>query len=189
MSHPNPPARASALVLVLILAGCQPVIQSSQDDPPWLGIAQSPQIEAFIDSAAVHDTNPIVHSILRFRYAELQRLGDHPPFAESRTVVDIDCANKRARSLDLRVFGPDGAQLGSTSLDPPDAAWKAFGEHPLSTYFLAACIRMGRVRGRLVPNKRLKLSGLLLMESAVTSPGGPPRGGQSLAPAGTPPAA
>jgi len=159
ISHPKPPARASALVLVLILAGCQPVIQSSQDDPPWLGIAQSPQIEAFIDSAAVHDTNPIVHSILRFRYAELQRLGDHPPFAESRTVVDIDCANKRARSLDLRVFGPDGAQLGSTPLDPPDAAWKAFGEHPLSTYFLAACIRMGRVRGRLVPNKRLKLAG------------------------------
>jgi hypothetical protein len=31
---------------------------------------------------------------------------------------------------------------------------------------------------RLLPNMRLKLSGLLLRESAVALPGGPPRGGQ-----------
>jgi hypothetical protein len=40
-----------------------------------------------------------------------------------------------------------------------------------------------------LPNMRLKLWGLLLRESAVTSSGVPPRGGRSLAPAGTPPAA
>jgi len=36
---------------------------------------------------------------------------------------------------------------------------------------------------------RLKLSGLFLKESAVASPGAPPWGGRSLAPARTPPAA
>jgi len=36
---------------------------------------------------------------------------------------------------------------------------------------------------------RLKLAGLLLRESAVASPGAPPRGARrSLAPSGTPPA-
>ena len=40
-----------------------------------------------------------------------------------------------------------------------------------------------------LPNLRFKLSGLLLKESAVPSLGAPPRGGWSLAPAGTPPAA
>ena len=40
-----------------------------------------------------------------------------------------------------------------------------------------------------LPNMRLKLSGLLLMESAVPSPGAAPRAGRSLALAGTPPAA
>jgi len=40
-----------------------------------------------------------------------------------------------------------------------------------------------------MPNMRLKLSGLFLKESAVASPGGPPRMGRSLAPARTPPAA
>jgi len=36
---------------------------------------------------------------------------------------------------------------------------------------------------------RLKLSGLFLRESAAHSPGAPPRGGRSLAPARTSPAA
>jgi hypothetical protein len=44
-------------------------------------------------------------------------------------------------------------------LTPPYDTWKAFDQHPLSTYFLGACIRMGRIRGRLVPNMRLKLTG------------------------------
>ena len=155
----RPVPRYVRLLLVGLIAACQPVISRPIDDPPWLGIAQSPQVEAFIDSAAVHDTSSIVRSDLRFRYAELQRLGDHPPFVESRTSVEIDCAAKRGRSLDLRVFAADGSGLGQTPLNPADAQWKAFEEHPLSTYFLAACIRMGRVRGRLVPNKRLKLAG------------------------------
>jgi len=42
--------------------------------------------------------------------------------------------------------------------------------------------------GRM-PNMRLKLSGLLLRESAVPSLGAAPRGGRSLAPARTLPAA
>ncbi len=129
------------------------------DEPPWLGIATSPEIDAFVDSAVVADTHSIVHAEFRFRYGAPQRMGrDSTLYAEARTVVEIDCAGRRGRTLDLRLFPTDGAKPADLPLEQDDATWAAFEKHSLSTYFLAACIRMGRVRGRLAPNKRLKLT-------------------------------
>ncbi len=137
----------------LILAACQPVVPSAADEPPWLGIATSSQVKAFLDSAAVSNRNPIVHSVLRFRYTEPRRLGeDTPPFQESRTTVEIDCGGRRGRTLDLHLLAADGSELADLPLQPDVAAWKPFDQHSLSTYFLAACIRMGRIRGRLEPS-------------------------------------
>jgi hypothetical protein len=51
-------------------------------------------------------------------------------------------------------------------------------------------VRHARMSGATsAPNMRLKLSGLLLKESAVASPGALSHVGRSLAPSGTPPAA
>ena len=88
-----------------------------------------------------------------FRYTEPQRLGeDTPPFQESRTTVEIDCGGRRGRTLDLHLLAADGAELADLPLQPDVAAWRPFDQHSLSTYFLAACIRMGRIRGRLEPS-------------------------------------
>jgi hypothetical protein len=150
---------ASTLLPLLVVAACEPVIPRPADEPPWLGVATSPQIDAFMDSAAVADTHAIVRVELRFRYPAPQRMSaDSTLYAESRTVVDIDCAGRRGRTLDLRLVPADGSKPASLPLEPDDARWDSFESHSLSTYFLAACIRMGRVIGRLAPNKRLKLA-------------------------------
>ncbi len=63
----------------------------------------------------------------------------------------------------------------------------------LTALTVQGVLRIARViwrrSGGMLPNLRLKLSGLLLREPAVASPVGSPLSGRSLAPAGTPPAA
>ena len=141
------------ILCALVVAACQPVVPSPVDELPWLGIAKSAQVSAFIDSAVMTQHSPIVRSVLRFRYKDLQRLSEETrPFQESRTTVDVDCGSKRGRTLDLHLFTVDGSEVGNVPLQPDDTAWKPFDQHSLSTYFLAACIRLGRVRGRLDPS-------------------------------------
>ena len=150
----DPSIRVPLFVILsgLGLTACQPVVPNPADEPPWLGIVKSAQVKAFLDSAALSNSDPIVPSVLRFRYTEPQRLSDDTrPFQESRTTVEIDCGKRRGRTVDLHLYAPDGSHLANVPLDPDVAAWKPFDQHSLSTYFLAACIRMGRIRGRLAP--------------------------------------
>src|SRR5256886_3848365 len=150
-------APCTVVVLFLILPGLGVTVGGllvaiPADEPPWLGIVKSAQVKAFLDSAALSNSDPIVPSVLRFRYTEPQRLSDDtPPFQESRTTVEIDCGKRRGRTVDLHLYALDGSHLANVPLEPDVAAWKPFDQHSLSTYFLAACIRMGRIRGRLAP--------------------------------------
>ena len=107
----------------------------------------------YLDTVALRDSRAIVPVTLRAVYAKPQYLGTPPvPYAESWTRAQLDCSAKRAHVSELGLHASDGAPIASLPIDSTEAEWQAFDQHPLSTYFLAACIRMGRIRGRLAPN-------------------------------------
>src|SRR6266550_2030457 len=130
----DPSIRVPLFVILsgLGLTACQPVVPNPADEPPWLGIVKSAQVKAFLDSAALSNSDPIVPSVLRFRYTEPQRLSDDTrPFQESRTTVEIDCGKRRGRTVDLHLYAPDGSHLANVPLEPDVAAWKPFDQHSL----------------------------------------------------------
>jgi hypothetical protein len=146
--------RPAPMSLLLVAAlSCSPVIPSPVDQPPWLGIAKTAQVSVYADSAMLLETSPQAALTLRVIYAKEQHMPTiTEPYVESRFHVVVDCQGERARELSVDLVAASGAKVASLPLGAEQSDWQAFDTHALQMYFVAACIRMKRARGRLEPS-------------------------------------
>ena len=143
------------------LSSCGPSLRPSpRDDGPWLGVARrwvaprGVEVRTYIDAAALADTGATVRVVIRE-----QRNGplNVPRAAGTRgqrtyqtiTTAELDCQGRQVRWLSIRYLDENDREIGALDGAFMSGQWVRFGaDDPL----VGACIRLGRLAGRLAPN-------------------------------------
>jgi hypothetical protein len=110
----------------------------------WYEIVRTRHVVAYLDTARVErPTAGVARIWFRFAYATPMSIGPETriEYGASEAREELDCANRRAKDLELRMETTNGV---STAAPAPPQEWRSIDTHPLNSgVFLVACRFLG----------------------------------------------
>jgi len=131
---------------LMSLVGCHAARSpASTRSDRWTFLFHRGGIAAYIDTSSAVDSGSVTRVWLRFDYDEaLPKMESTTgPYIRTDAQEDINCRERRARDVALKMIDSTSKVVGDTLWGP--GPWLSFDAHPLGTHILEpACEHLGR---------------------------------------------